>query len=526
MGLLLGSGCNKKGESESKTDGPSLLARSHFVGSRHLSSGTDAAKLREIWALPETRQLLEQTLLKLTHAPRTFYGDRISSAQDERGAALLRPLLDNLLGEESFFQVRGPADQHAEWTLLIELPAERLKVWTSSLEELANLWGLGRPTERTVEGYAAREIKRTNAPNLVVWAEAGQWLVLSIGQNSLPTFSEALGRIKSTGRPIPKASGYWLQLEADLPRLHQALSLSASIRWPTMALSLTGAGENLRSTMRLAFAESMTGPLPPWRVPTNIIREPLVSFTAMRGVGPLLGTCPTVSKLQLTAPPNEVFLWAQDGTAFQTFWAWPAQEAINTLKRIAEVAPSLVSPELQKRGVAQIIWQPTNSQVFWKALPAITPFLTRSEDGGREYITGGLFPPLRSTNPPPPDLLAQFIDRTNLLYYDWEITQGRLFQWQVLSQLFAVIADKPQLTTNYAALPWLLKIGPYLGNTVTEITVNSPREWSLNRKSHLGLTGVELVTLARWLESTNFPRLSFDLPRPPRRAVPPPLNKQ
>jgi hypothetical protein len=364
-------------------------------------------------------------------------------------------------------------------------------------------------------------VKREDAPNTVLWVEAGQWLVLGIGQNFLPTASEALRRIKTDGRPVPPASGYWLQMEADLPRLQKALRLPQWIRWPNVAFTLVGAGDYLRSTLRIAFAESMTGPLHPWRVPTNIIREPLVSFSAMRGLGPLLETCPTVSKLQLNPAPNELFLWAQDGTVFQTFWAWPAPDATNTLKRIAEAAPALVSPEMQKRGLGHIIWLSTNSQVFWQALPAITPFLKRAEDGGREFITGGLFPPLRSTNPPPPDLLAQFIHRTNLLYYDWEITQSRLAQWQVISQLFAIIADKPQLTTNYAGLPWLLKIGPHLGNTVTEISVNSPREWSLNRKSHLGLTGVELVTLVRWLESTNFPRLSLDLPRPPRRSAPP-----
>src|SRR5439155_6807641 len=118
-------------------------------------------------------------------------------------------------------------------------------------------------------------------------------------------------------------------------------------------------------------------------------------------------------------------------------------------------------------------------------------------DVGLEFICGGLFPPARSPNPPPPDLLAQFVNRTNLLYYDWEITEGRLSQWYLMSQLIAIIADKPQLATNYAGLPWLQKIGAHLGNTVTEVSVNSPREWSLTRKSHLGLTGVELITLSR-----------------------------
>ena len=92
-----------------------------------------------------------------------------------------------------------------------------------------------------------------------------------------------------------------------------------------------------------------------------------------------------------------------------------------------------------------------------------------------------------------------------------------------MSQLFAIIGDKPQLTTNMAALPWITAVGPKLGNTVTEVTANSPKEWSLVRKSHVGFTGAELVALARWLESTNFPRFGFELPadRPLAPVKPP-----
>jgi hypothetical protein len=107
------------------------------------------------------------------------------------------------------------------------------------------------------------------------------------------------------------------------------------------------------------------------------------------------------------------------------------------------------------------------------------------------------------------------------VYYDWEITQARLSSWRIMAQLFAMIANKPQFTTNTAGLPWLVAVEPKLGNTITEITAASPAEWSLVRRSHIGFTGVELVALARWLESTGFPKLSFELPPDrPLRSVP------
>jgi hypothetical protein len=116
------------------------------------------------------------------------------------------------------------------------------------------------------------------------------------------------------------------------------------------------------------------------------------------------------------------------------------------------------------------------------------------------------------TNPPPAELIAQLKNQPKLVCYDWEITQARVASWRVLFQLFAMVAGKSQFSTNNAGLPWLLAAEPKLGNTATEIAANSPAEWSLTRKSHVGFTGVELVALAVWLESTNFPKIGFELP--------------
>ena len=87
-----------------------------------------------------------------------------------------------------------------------------------------------------------------------------------------------------------------------------------------------------------------------------------------------------------------------------------------------------------------------------------------------------------------------------------------------------MIAGTPQFTTNTAGLHWMIAVEPKLGNAATEIFADSPAQWSLVRKSHIGFTGVELVALARWLESTHFPKLSFELPpdRPVQAASTPP----
>jgi hypothetical protein len=226
----------------------------------------------------------------------------------------------------------------------------------------------------------------------------------------------------------------------------------------------------------------------------------------------------------LIPPPNQLYFWAQDKFPFQTFWAFPANDVTNTLIRVGERAPRLLSEDWQSRGKAQISWNSTNQQVFWDRLMGVTPYLRPARDVGREFVVGGLFPTLTLTNSFPSELLSQFSGRTNLLYYDWEITQTRLYQWWVTAQLFAVISEQGQLHTNTAGLPWLMKVGPLLGETVTEITANAPREWTMERKSHIGLTGIELVALVRWLENIHFPRLGLRLPpdKSVRPAIPTP----
>jgi len=225
--------------------------------------------------------------------------------------------------------------------------------------------------------------------------------------------------------------------------------------------------------------------------------------------------------LELAPAPNELFFWAQGHITFQSFVAFPMKDAAAKLERAGQHGSSLFSSDWRSRGLTQVAWQTNNQQLLWR-LPYAAPFLKPAVFKGRELVVGGLFPPSPLINPPPAELLSQLASQPKLVYYDWEITQARLTSWRVLAQLIAMITGKPQFTTNTPGLPWMIAVEPKLGNTATEITADSPAVWSLARKSHIGFTGVELVSLARWLESTNFPKLSFELPpeRPGQTASP------
>src|SRR5262249_17930694 len=136
-----------------------------------------------------------------------------------------------------------------------------------------------------------------------------------------------------------------------------------------------------------------------------------------------------------------------------------------------------------------------------------------------QFLNAGIFPVRPGTNAPPPDLFEQ-INRTNLVYYDWEITQFRLGQLRQTLDLLGTLLTLPTMGTNSAARLWVDAAAPKLGNTITEITVTAPEELSLVRRSYVGLNGLELGALAIWIESTNFPKIDLSVgfrPPPPRR---------
>ena len=112
---------------------------------------------------------------------------------------------------------------------------------------------------------------------------------------------------------------------------------------------------------------------------------------------------------------------------------------------------------------------------------------------------------------PPPSMLEQLTGQTNLLYYDWEITQDRLAQLRHLAVFLPLFLDLPNPEGTAASYKWLDAIGSKLGNSVTEVSAASLNEVRVLRNSQIGFNGLELMALAYWFESTNFPRMNFEV---------------
>jgi hypothetical protein len=151
------------------------------------------------------------------------------------------------------------------------------------------------------------------------------------------------------------------------------------------------------------------------------------------------------------------------------------------------------------------------------------PQLGALRDSGHEFLMLAGFPPMRPTNSAPPGLYQAFTGRNDLVAFDFEMTGSRLPHWRQYYQLTELTSRRPLTSTNTPALRWLvdlqqwLETHPQSAEAVSELRSTSPNQMVFIRKSVTGLIAGEMVTLGRWIESTNFPAFGTFPPLPVQR---------
>ena len=139
----------------------------------------------------------------------------------------------------------------------------------------------------------------------------------------------------------------------------------------------------------------------------------------------------------------------------------------------------------------------------------------KHDDAG--YLVGGVFPPDPIKKPIPKAMLDEFTGKDGLVYYNWEITGQRLEKWNLLIQFAAILSDRrEQLVNDTPGIAFLTALGPKLGNTITDAVIDGNR-LTITRKSHLGLSALELALLTRWIDNPLFPTATLEWPPAPEK---------
>jgi hypothetical protein len=502
--FLLGTGLMLTGAVKASPAAADLIARIHFVGAAQISTSTNFAAFTNLFCSDEARALREQTLNKLSRFPYAWFRERIVAGASD-GAEQLRPLLDDLLKSEWFLEIRDVTNGVPEFALAIRLNAERAQLWQDNLANVSEAW-MKLPVQKKPDGW---QLRKHQPPDLIRFLRSGGWVMISCGQNELPSSDEIVRRT-----PAEKGKDCWLSVDLDWPRLARCFPPLEKFDFRKMEMQAAGRGNNLRLNGKILLTQPLSPP-EKWRMPTNTIYQPFTSLTAVRGIGPWLERQSWAQPIKIQPPLDQFFIWSLPQIPFQTFAAAPVDNATNAIRELGTSLAAAFNPKLQKHDMLGSI-QPATSdaRIDWRGLPPfVTPFAQAVREPAGDFVLAGLFPYLPETNPPPAELLQQF-SRTNLLYYHWEITAARLPQVLNLGNLALMLAERQQLNVQSAAGKWLHRVGPALGTTVTEVTQTAPNELTFLRQAPGGLTAIELVALANWLEATNFP--VGDLRLPPR----------
>ncbi len=500
-----------------------LLAQYHFAGLASVLADTNAGALKQASDLQPSGQFRGQLLDKLSRAPRQLFVQRLQANAPDH-ADLFRPLWEDLFKNESYGELRGKQGQTLEWCVAVKLSAERAQAWNDSLRQVAESWKQGNLRDYAFEGAKGWECANAGAKGAFRVVRLKSWLIVDAGQGKSPALEDTVRQIaRADGFAFPNPANQ-LAVFARLSQLGawwvpSMLGLFQPADLPEIELTVTPKAGTLRSEAVLTFDSARQTETQEWLIPTNSIRDPIISFTAAQGMEHWLSQQAWWKSLEVSPAPNQLYVWAQEFIPFMTFFAVPSAQNQQNIERMVKTLPQFINTTLGTNRPGRFAWLTNDNQIVWQGLPVLTPFVSPVKENGHEFMLMGLFPPTQSTNPAPSELLSQVLGRRNLLYYDWEITQARLMQVRLLSQFKDMVLsgtllsplEKPSGVVSCEDA-WLSAVSPLLGNTVTEITAQSSREWKLSRKSHIGLNSLELLNLVRWLDRNDFPLCGYALP--------------
>jgi hypothetical protein len=460
---------------------PDLIAQIHFAGAEKFFAATNAAAFTNEFCSTEALALRSQTADKLARflAGWLQTNGNVTVAD---GAEQLRPLFDDLQVSEWYLEARSAGNGKPETAIAIQLAADRAKLWQANLKPF----------------FPAATFKTS-----------GGWLVFDSGPGA-PQLGDRLAQ------QISQADNAWLAVDVNWPRLAQWYPQLKELGLPETQFRVTATNADMHVDGKFFFPENLSLDLEPWHVPTNTVHQPFNSLTAVRGFSAWLKTQSWAKPYELTPTPNQFFVWAMSGSPYQTFAAIPVPDAVSALAQAhARLQPIFDEQNSSKGFITELMLaQTANTEISIQGTPFISPYLQAVREPAGQFLLAGGFPNTPGFKSLPKELF-QRLAVTNLLLYHWEITAERLPRASNLSQLGLMLTMHRQLDDGAAALKWILSIAPPPGNTVTEIRQTAPDQLSFRRTAPGGLTAVEFLALAHWLEMPNFPHFKLIKLPPP-----------
>jgi hypothetical protein len=462
------------------------VARWQFVGIQGLKELKDQHSLQQVLNLPESVDLRAAAFNALSSRAAARFAKEAGPEARKTAEEQVRILLPDLLAFETRFQMTA-AGTNADWALAVRLPEDRHAAWKGALSGLARAGGL---KVNESEGWsAARE-------NYSLWLKRQkEWTLFEGGYTPSPQRQKLFAELRNGLEK--KAGKEVLVADFNFPRLGELWHAPRLAHAPRLKVSGTPNRDGLRSEVELEYPRDLGIKPEKWQIPTSLMRDPLIGFTALQGVRETLAASPRVQALGLKNTPNQLFTWALNESPFSTYFAAnvgnPQAVVSNLFEHFAEPKEGglrLGQPHLTTNGHSFVL----------RGLPVVIPFVEAGTGQASDFLHAGFFPAAPGkTNKVPGDLFAQ-LNKSNVIFYEWEITESRLKHWRPLWQIAYMANPRKALRGGAVSDRWIDAIMPLLGNTITEGTLESERKIKIVRQSHSGFNALELVLLAHWLD--------------------------
>jgi hypothetical protein len=509
-----------------------LICSIHWLGKKQIVSDTNYAGLMAIWNMPESARLESQTLDRLATAPWRLLGrdgspshprpaeageggaisnqlprraeageggSAISNLLSSPGPKHLRPLLDDLVNSETRIEVTSGESKGMNVVMAVRVEPARIALWRSNLPAVLASWPNARPN-----GSNQWKVLAASGTALhLAFSETNGWFVAKYGPDVSLDERGRTAVSRRTAPPYHSTNINLLEIRADLAQLNTAAQLGWHLPpgLPRVDLTVHGIGQKLRTVAEANFPQPLNLSIPDWEVPTNIIHSPVTSFTAIRGIAPVLDLIPAWERFHFADSPDQLFCWAEQGLPMLSYCALPLASASNTVSQISDaVLRGEKTTELFGFAGAT-----ESDGLRWTGLPYMSPYVRSEKVGAKTFIAGGFFPSASGPDSVAPELTGPIFSKTNLIYYDWELMGPRVEGWHYMGQFFRFVTERAQLPFESLGLLWLKEIAKRPGDSLTQAYVISPQQISIDRKSPLGLTGIEMQLLMDWLESPEFP---------------------
>jgi hypothetical protein len=505
-----------------------VVLQYHFVGAAQLAENADAANAKQALVLPSSLRFEDLVLNRLAEA----LAKSLHFNTNQQIVSSLRPLVGDMLREESLISMGGSMGHPINYVLAIHLNSQRSQLWQKNLRAPV----LGSVDKLNVQSFSGWQWKSGEGDTFWL-VPAGEWLLVGRGEDLTAVRSSYLEEIHKTGRPAPALDFNCFEADVDWPRLANWIPLSSCpLKLGRTQIALSTAHGGFHMTSHVIYPEPIQWQSHPMTLPTNLVREPLLSFATGQNVEPFLKSDETLSQLPTDPLSDQFYFWSMGELAFQSYVAWPVNDPSNMMLSLSAQAIDLLNPKLQKLDGTELNWMPKTSQLVWQKLQLIDPVLLAAPASDGQFLVAGLFPLTPGQHPAPKALWEQFQDRTDLVYYDWELTGPRLRHLLTVTQIVPILQmlgvgprSTPRISKDLASRlniqeHWLLGLGPFLPNTVTEVTKTGPNEVTVIRNSPFVFSSLELILLSHWLSDTPAGPLDWNLLPQAKMSMGPPKH--